>query len=162
MRMLKHPIYMWGGKKIHQEMVLQLRSGLNSPMNGFNGTTVTTERPICKSIAGSNGVFWDSHEVCGSANVDVWFRWPCLFRSIPGDRGRSRVTSPCTSALATYRGTSRIRNRVLIGPYSRTMPKALRWYYGGPGGGLFLMSEVPLYTSRLTAVLPRLVNQANH
>ena len=67
--------------------------------------------------------------------MDVWFRWPCLFRSIPGDRGRSRVTSPCTSALATYRGSSRIRNRVLIGPYSRTMPKALRWSYGGPGGG---------------------------
>ena len=30
-------------------------------------------------------------------------------------------------ALATYRGTSLVRNCVLVGPYSRTMPRALRW-----------------------------------
>ena len=29
-----------------------------------------------------------------------------------------------------------------LGPYSRTMPKALRW---SEGGVLFLMIEVPLY-----------------
>ena len=26
-----------------------------------------------------------------------------------------------------YRDTSLIRNRLLLGPYSRTMPRALRW-----------------------------------
>ena len=29
-----------------------------------------------------------------------------------------------------------------LGPYGRTMPRALQWSYGG---ALFLMSEVPLY-----------------
>ena len=37
--------------------------------------------------------------------------------------------------------TSLIRNRLPLGPYSRQIPRALRWPYGG---GLFLMSEVPL------------------
>ena len=41
-----------------------------------------------------------------------------------------------------YRGTSLIRNRASLAPYSRIMPRALWWPYGG---GLFLMSEVPLY-----------------
>ena len=39
------------------------------------------------------------------------------------------------------RGTSLIRNFLLLGPYSRPLPGALRWSYGG---GQFLMSEVPL------------------
>ena len=41
-----------------------------------------------------------------------------------------------------YRGTSLIRNSLLLGPYSMTVPGVLWWSYGG---GLFLMSEVPLY-----------------
>jgi len=41
-----------------------------------------------------------------------------------------------------YRGTSLIRNSAPLGPYSRNMPRALWWSWGG---GLFLMSEVPLY-----------------
>ena len=41
-----------------------------------------------------------------------------------------------------YRGTSLIRNRHPVGPYSMTMPRGLGWSYGG---GRFLMSEVPLY-----------------
>ena len=45
------------------------------------------------------------------------------------------------SAKVLYRGTSLIRNRRPLGPYSRTMPRALR---GSKGGGRFLMSEVPL------------------
>jgi len=40
-----------------------------------------------------------------------------------------------------YRGTSLTRNSAPLGPYSRTMPRALWW---SEGGGLFLMSEVPL------------------
>ena len=42
-----------------------------------------------------------------------------------------------------YRGTSPIRNTPLLGPYSRTLPRVINWSYGG---GLFLMSEVPLYS----------------
>ena len=40
-----------------------------------------------------------------------------------------------------YRGTSLIRNCRPLGPYSRTMPRAL---WGSQGDGCFLMSEVPL------------------
>ena len=38
-----------------------------------------------------------------------------------------------------YRGTPLVRNSLFLGPYSEAMPS-----YGGPGGGVFLMSEVPL------------------
>ena len=41
----------------------------------------------------------------------------------------------------TYRGTPPIRNSTLLGPYIRTMHRAL---WKPLGGGLFLMSEVPL------------------
>ena len=44
-----------------------------------------------------------------------------------------------------YRGTS-LENRHPVGPYSRTMPKLL---WRSWGGGRFLMSEVPLYSSSL-------------
>ena len=40
-----------------------------------------------------------------------------------------------------YRATSLIRNSAPLGPYSRTMPRALRWSYRGVP---FLVSEVPL------------------
>ena len=36
-------------------------------------------------------------------------------------------------AISEYRGTSLIRNSLLLGPYTRTMPRALRWSYGGGG-----------------------------
>ena len=42
----------------------------------------------------------------------------------------------------TYRGTVPIGNSALLGPYSRTMHTAL---WKPQGGGLFLMSEVPLW-----------------
>ena len=45
-----------------------------------------------------------------------------------------------------YRGTSPIRNIAPLGPYRRTM----HWALWKPlGGGLFLMSEVPLYAAGL-------------
>ena len=46
--------------------------------------------------------------------------------------------------IPEHRGTSLIRNRPPLKPYSRPtfMPKALRWFWGG--GALFLVSEVPL------------------
>ena len=43
-----------------------------------------------------------------------------------------------------YRGTSLNKERLLLGPYSRTMSKAI---WRSCGGGRFLMSEVPLYVS---------------
>ena len=49
-----------------------------------------------------------------------------------------------------YRGTLLIRNCLLIGPYSRPMPRA-RW---SKGGGQFLMSEVPLYLAHNTTPPP--------
>ena len=49
-----------------------------------------------------------------------------------------------------YRGTSLIRNNPTLGPYSRTIPRVRWWSYGG---GLFLMSEVPLYYLRLSLEL---------
>ena len=47
---------------------------------------------------------------------------------------------PCAPP-ALYRGTSLIRNSLLLGPYGRPMHRALKWF---EGGGQFLMSEVPL------------------
>ena len=41
-----------------------------------------------------------------------------------------------------YRAASLIRNTPLLGSYSRTSPRAIWWSWGG---GLFLLSEVPLY-----------------
>ena len=38
-------------------------------------------------------------------------------------------------------GTSPMRNSAPLGPYCRTMQRALWWV---PGGGRFLMSETPL------------------
>ena len=60
---------------------------------------------------------------------------------------------PCTSTLhaedpgvvlhggTALQGYLAHKNSVPLGPYSRTMPRALWWSYGG---GLFLMSEDPL------------------
>ena len=54
-----------------------------------------------------------------------------------------QIKRRCASTLGArgYRGTSLRRNRTPLGPYSRTMHRALWWPYGGL---LFLMSEVPL------------------
>ena len=41
-----------------------------------------------------------------------------------------------------YRGTSLMRKHLLLGPYSRAMPRALSWPWGVE---CFLMSEVLLY-----------------
>ena len=46
------------------------------------------------------------------------------------------------SGVVLYRGTSLTRKRAPLGPYSRTMPRAL---WRSWGGWLFVMSEVPLH-----------------
>ena len=54
------------------------------------------------------------------------------------------VQDRSSSRVLFYRATSLIRNTPLLGAYSRTLPRFLWWSYEG---GLFLMGEVPLYTS---------------
>ena len=48
------------------------------------------------------------------------------------------------------RGTLLIRNCARLGPYSRTMTRAL---WQSQGGGQFLMSEVPLYLQPQRALM---------
>ena len=45
----------------------------------------------------------------------------------------------------SYRGTSIVRNSAPLGPYSKNMPRPL---WRPEGGGVFLMSEVALYSQR--------------
>ena len=52
------------------------------------------------------------------------------------------LETPETTVWTAAR-TSLLRNCTPLGVYSRTMPRDLRWPYGG---GLFLVSEVPLQT----------------
>ena len=59
----------------------------------------------------------------------------------PGAVAMTRSAPLPFSVTCVYRGTSLIRKRTPLGPYSRTMPMAL---WGSWGGGLFLMSEVLL------------------
>ena len=47
----------------------------------------------------------------------------------------------CIRSSVVYRGTSLIKDTPLLGPYSRTTPRALRWPVGR---GLFPISEVTL------------------
>ena len=56
--------------------------------------------------------------------------------------GRRRHVPACPRGRQVYRGTSLIRNHAPLGPYSRSMPRAPGWHYGGM---LFIISEVPLY-----------------
>ena len=46
------------------------------------------------------------------------------------------------AGASAYRGTLLTRNNALQGPYRRTIPRVPWWSLAG---GLFLMSEVPLY-----------------
>ena len=58
-----------------------------------------------------------------------------------GAQGLLAITDTHRPRVLLCRGTSLIRNTPLLGPCSRTVPRVLWWSYGG---GLFLMSEVPL------------------
>ena len=51
--------------------------------------------------------------------------------------------TPATLRRSAHRGTSPIRKRHPLGPYTKTMPRDIWW---PQGGGRFLMSEVPLYS----------------
>ena len=72
-----------------------------------------------------------------------WCKSLCALNTIPP---RNRFTSvlgyPVVNHVRNqYGGTSLIRNCLLLGPYSRTMPRTLWW---PRGGRRFLISEVPL------------------
>ena len=55
---------------------------------------------------------------------------------------RSRIERGICAVF--YSGTSLIKDRALLGPYSSTVHKSLWWV---PGGDRFLMSEVTLYSA---------------
>ena len=55
---------------------------------------------------------------------------------------QTRPPSCGAPAGGAYRGTSPIRNSPLLGPFSRTVYKALWW---PRGEGIFSMSKEPLY-----------------
>ena len=69
--------------------------------------------------------------------------WPCRvdYPWVDGEGAVGRVffgpdfigglTFLVQSGRSWYRGTSPIRSVLLLGPYSRLMPGALRWSYGG-------------------------------
>ena len=79
----------------------------------------------------------------------------CLISGVP--LYVSPTQTPCRtqpSRAWRYRGTSLIRKRLPLRPYSRPMPMVLRRSLGG--GGVFVMSEVALtLQSRLHAILKR-------
>ena len=66
-----------------------------------------------------------------------------LVRKQPFQVAMSFTFGACVqrTRISTYRGTSLIRNNPLLGSYSRTMSRGIWW---PQGGGVFLMSEVPL------------------
>ena len=53
-----------------------------------------------------------------------------------------------TRRIQRYRGTSLIRNRPLLGPFSRAMPGALWWSLGG--GAVFHEPGTPVLTRSRT------------
>jgi len=72
------------------------------------------------------------------------FKFLTDFEVFPS-RSTANMPDATNPALKSgYRGTSLIRNNPLPGSYSRIMSRAISWPWGG---GVFLMSEVPLYPS---------------
>ena len=63
-------------------------------------------------------------------------------RNLQGSEPRSPIPAPSTQTPKPYRGTSPIRKRLPLGPYSMPMPRVPG---GSHRGGRFLMGEVPLY-----------------
>ena len=64
----------------------------------------------------------------GLGCVGVWGLgfWVWVWGSGVGSEGLAFCVS-CLAEGVPYRGTSLIKERLLLGPYSRTMPKALWW-----------------------------------
>ena len=73
--------------------------------------------------------------------VFLQIRGHVLHISFGGSLMQERELSPVNSSNSPA-VQGHLANTPLLGPYSRTMPRAQWW----PWGGLFLMSEIPLYT----------------
>jgi hypothetical protein len=86
-----------------------------------------TAKPQCIQVWGAGLGIGSSHQPSEVKHLHR-FATPDLPDPNPGGVG--------------YRGTSLMRGTPLIGPYRRTIPRVLWW---SQGGGLFLMSELPLY-----------------
>ena len=54
--------------------------------------------------------------------VFLWARYPCIRKR------HSVLHTHTTRPQGSYRGTSLMRNSAPLEPYSRTMPRALRWF----------------------------------
>ena len=81
--------------------------------------------PWCESFFSTN-VFQTIQVVPSLLSSDTAHIPPCPARGrLPGG----------------YRGTSLIRNTLLLGPFSRTLPRVLWWSLGG--GGCFLLARYP-------------------
>jgi len=66
-----------------------------------------------------------------------------VWESIEGISAYVEPGEPSHAERDKHRGTSRIRNSTILGPYSSPVPRDLWWPLGG---GLFLMSVVPSVT----------------
>ena len=85
-------------------------------------------------------------QILGSTNPSYSTEWtaraPVMTPEASAPAGDATpAVEPEAALKPPYRGTSLIRNRRPLGPYRRTMPRAL---WGSQGGGRFLLSEVPL------------------
>jgi hypothetical protein len=76
--------------------------------------------------------------------VFLWARYPCT-RCVSARR--PFLEPPQQSTPRSYRGASLIKDSLPLGSHSRNMPRALWWFLEG---GLFIMSEVPLYCTALS------------
>ena len=63
---------------------------------------------------------------------------------------------PCDQDPLEYRGTSSIRNRAPVGPYSRAMPRALWWSWGGGSRSDCALFSLPASVALLTPGFERL------
>ena len=61
---------------------------------------------------------------------------------LPSDSRNSSTENQARGSLGRYRGSSLVRKRAPLGPYSRPLPRVL---WRSSGGGRFLLGEVPLY-----------------
>jgi hypothetical protein len=91
------------------------------------------------------GVSCDDRDLDGPASGDKGSKGRNELNCIRGKGvrpvGSSHWISTCALPFGVYRGTSLIRKRRPLGTFSKPMPRALWWSYGGVR---FLMSGVTL------------------
>ena len=82
---------------------------------------------ICQRLGASLHSFGASHvSPVGSLHSFIYYHYYLLFGTgVHQKEGVSASPGPAEKRPRWYRGTSLIRNRRPLGPYSRTMPRAL-------------------------------------